>query len=300
MVENTALKTSGDTMGIDNLSETSPEISDDWELIDYILGNSNLPHLKLQDIVQNLDEQKALVESIEPVVRLDHLYNFLKSVLNLEAWGKDQYGGWDIVFHGTLRSNVTSIIRDGFRLPGKSKHTSRFRSHWGPGIYCSPYGTYSYTYGHRWDSGTGGTMLDPEASVAIFVCAVARGRPFQCEKAKIEKYTGLEEGFDSHISHNQCEWIVFDQERIIPLCLLSIKRGIPEWFWHGHNRVRPDQGKEKDLLRLREPKDYNYQNLRDGMQYNAVRSRILQRKTMGLFRWQKVVSRRKDSISDSM
>src|SRR5271154_4293201 len=127
MVKDNTPKTSRVTTRADSKkkSETSWGISDDWELIDCILSLSNLPDLKLHDIVYNLNQQKAQVEAIEPVVRLDRLHLFLKSVVNLETVNK-ACKGWDIVFHGTLRKNVTSIIQHGFRLPGKERHTSRF------------------------------------------------------------------------------------------------------------------------------------------------------------------------------
>jgi len=289
MVENTTQKKLRRMTWRRNL-KTPSGISDDWDLIDYMLENSNLPHLRLQDIVRNLDSQKAWVQNIEPVVRLDHLHSFLNSVVKLEAGITDPYRGWDIVFHGTLRSNVTSIIQHGFRLPGQGKHTSRFQSDWGPGIYCSPFGTYSYPYGHQWDK-TSQIMLDPERCVTIFVCAVARGKPFQCDVAKITKYTGLEEGFDSHISHDQCEWIVFDRQRIVPLCLLWITRGRKEWFWETHERVEPGKAHESVLRGLRSPKEYQCQALRDGMEYNGINSGALREKVKEIFRL------RKDRIS---
>ena len=273
-------------------SETSWEISDDWELIDCILSLSNLADLKLHDIIHNLNQQQAQVEAIEPVVRLDRLHLFLKSVVNLETVNK-ACKGWDIVFHGTLRKNVTSIIQHGFRLPGKERHTSRFISHWGPGIYCSPYGTYSYNYGHSWDN-TGLTMLDPDLTVAIFVCAVVRGTPYQCESPKLKKYTGLEPGFDSYVSDNQREWIVFEEERIIPLCLLWIKRGISPWSWPNHDRVKPGEGEVKNLSGLKGVKGYQYQTLREGMEFKGVPSKVYRKEVLDICR-----SRREDISSTS-
>src|SRR5271170_3886539 len=80
MVKKTTRQTSGITTGDDSQKkpETSLKISDDWELIDGILSLSNLPDLKLHDIVHNLKQQNAHVEAIEPVVRLDRLQFFLK------------------------------------------------------------------------------------------------------------------------------------------------------------------------------------------------------------------------------
>jgi len=136
-------------------------------------------------------------------------------------------------------------------------------------------------------------MLDPDINVAIFVCAVMRGKPYQCDGAKREKYTGLEQGFDSHISYNQCEWIVFDEERIVPLCLLWIKRGISSWFWSKHDRVKPGEGIEKDLSGLKGVKGYQYQILREGMEYKGVNSKVFRKRVLDVCR------SRKDNVTSS-
>jgi len=73
-----------------------------------------------------------------------------------------KYRGWDIVFHNTLPENVSSITKHGFRIPKQHGHVSRFRLNWGDGIYCSPFATYSWSYGHRWENTVDKVMLDPE------------------------------------------------------------------------------------------------------------------------------------------
>lgn len=260
--------------------ETSSKILDDWELIDYILAKSNLSGLRLHDIIHHLNNQKAYVQAIEPVVRLDHLLSFLESVVLLETRDPNPCNGWDIVFHGTLHENVPSIIQHGFRVPTKNGHISRFLCNWGPGIYCSPRATYSYPYGHKWDdSGIPGKMLDPDISVAIFVCAVARGMPYQCTMDRCTQYDGLEEGFDSHVSSCQREWIVFDEKRMVPLCLLWIKRGNPEAYrWPTYERVQPGLGNKQDVVNLKVPEGYRFQNLREGMEYSGSKGYYVRKK----------------------
>jgi len=130
-------------------------------------------------------------------------------------------------------------------------------------------------------------MLDPDINVAIFVCAVVRGKPYQCEEAKRAEYEDLEQGFDSHISEDQCEWIVFDEERIVPLCLIWVNRGISSWFWPQHERVKPGEGKEKELSGLKGVKGYQYQTLREGMGIKGVNSKVFRKKVLDVCRSRK-------------
>jgi len=85
-----------------------------------------------------------------------------------------------IAFHGTPRANITSIIRNGFRVPGTgTEHITRFRGSDGSGIYGSAYPTFCYPYGHTWDREW--NILDPEiGAVGILVCVVARGNSYRC------------------------------------------------------------------------------------------------------------------------
>ena len=280
MEDPTTSSTSSNQAAKNKLPPRKPsKILDDWQLIDYILAKSNLSGLRLHDIIHYLNDQKAYVRAIEPVVRLDHLLSFLESVVFLETRDTNPCNGWDIVFHGTLHENVPCIIQHGFRVPTKNGHLSRFLCNWGPGIYCSPCGTYSYAYGHKWDDSAAGKMLDPDISVAIFVCAVARGMPYQCTMDRCRKYNGLEEGFDSHLSSCQREWIVFDEKRIVPLCLLWIKRGIPEAYrWPTYERVQPGMGDKQDMVNLKVPQGYRFQNLRERMEYSGSKGYYARKK----------------------
>jgi len=249
------------------------QILDDWQLIDYILRKSNLAGLKLQDIIHHLNDQKALVQAIEPVARLDLLQSFLESVAFLETREKNPCQGWDICFHGTSPENVPSIIQHGFRIPEKNGHKSRFLWNWGPGIYCSPYGTYGYTYGQRWRDGE---WVDEDIAVTIFVCAVARGRPYQCT---MKRFRQCDDGLvDSHLSRCQNEWILLDEKRIVPLCLLWVKKGIPQKYGPAHERVQPGLGDSQDGASLRKPELYRFQNLRESMDYSGANARHVPKK----------------------
>jgi hypothetical protein len=217
--------------------------------------------------------QGAEIEHIEPIVRTSLLEIFLETANQLRQDNPEKDWRWDIAFHGTLPENISSIVEQGFKIPnqGLGSHKPRFLVNWGPGLYCSPYGTYSYTYGHRWDYRDRGFNVigDPGAAVGIFLCAVLRGTAFNCSKNRCRKYEGLQRGYDSHVCPSKNEWIVFDEKRIIPLCIMWVKKDVTEdVFFSDHCRVRPcsanGSSRERTRILLASPKEmfYKYQRYR--------------------------------------
>ena len=90
------------------------------------------------------------------------------------------------------------------------------RLRWGPGIYSSPDGPFTLHYGRR----------KPGDIISIFLCAVARGKAFTLSKVRGRKFRGLQPGYDSSVCPMDHEWIVFDESRIIPLCVLAVRTGV--------------------------------------------------------------------------
>jgi len=281
--------TTNPEMGGQSSSQTSDTLQkplerplpEDWELIEYILSQSN-QCLQLKDIIYAIC-QKARVKAIEPVVRLPHLLSFLEAVVHLETRSREPYKGWDIAFHATPGKNVPSIIRNGFKVPGTG-HISRFLGSYGDGIYCSPSPTYCYPYGHTWDREL--NILDPQIGVvAIFVCAVVRGKPYQCNWGELDHASGSKEGFDSHESKESggSEWVLFDANRIVPLCLLWVKcdhcgtqRNFFEWTsWTKHETIQPGVGKElkEDISAMKKQgsREYDFEHYREEMGCNGQR-----------------------------
>jgi len=244
----------------------------DWDIITAMMKTSRLPGLDLKDIIHILYLQEAHVKHIEPVVRTDLLELFLNTATQLRQEERDWR--WDIAFHGTLRENIPSIIEHGFKLPSRdasiSGHRSRFLVNWGPGIYCSSYATYSYSYGHNWENGIhrDGVMLDPEATVGIFICAVIRGIPYTCAQRSCRRYSQLVPNYDSHVNPSLHEWIIFDEKRIIPLCIMWVKKRIDDVFFSNHYDLQPFCGnsvsvtRTKKLLAASEESKYTYQRYR--------------------------------------
>jgi len=212
-----------------------------------MLANSNLSGLHISDIVHNLSTQKATVTRITPVLSAHLLEAFLKQVQQFEPGSPER--GWDIVFHGTPPENIPSIVSEGFKLPDQRGHSSRFRSNWGPGLYCSPFGTYSYSYGYKWKNGLGypeSRPVDADNDAPVFVCSVVRGKPFHCQREKLRTYETLERGFDSHVSSCENEYIVFNRYRLLPLCLLWIRKDIEQLYFQNHKPLAAGTGTSAD------------------------------------------------------
>ena len=220
-----------------NLSVRNNAPSGDRIFIEYMLSQSNnYPLLNLADIALHYWRSGLVITAIEPVFRSNLLNRFIEAGKTLyserHTSSLPSYGKWDIAFHGTPSKNIIPIVQNGFWLPGYNGYKGRFAGNWGKGIYCSPSGMYSVRYGHKnyWHN------TSPEDTVAIFVVAVLRGRPYRVNDDMVGQYSGCMEGYDSHVDVGRTgcewEWIVFDSARIIPLCLLWVKRNSPgDWDW---------------------------------------------------------------------
>jgi hypothetical protein len=206
----------------------------DWSLIRLVLQLSNLSDLRLADIVQNLHTQGVEVLSIEPVINAKRWISFMEEINRLKRGSNNQgWVRWDIAFHGTPEENVPGIVEHGFQLPNKDGHKSRFHVNWGPGIYSSPYSTYALWYGN-WIRNN--VQIQQKDIVQIFVCAVNRGRrQYECRLENRCKHRELMDGFGSHVSPDGNEWVVFDERRIEPLCVMRVQKTGRQWFYSWEN-----------------------------------------------------------------
>jgi hypothetical protein len=202
----------------------------DWSLIRLILRLSNLTDLRLADIVQNLHSPGVEVLSIEPVINAKRWISSMEEInrLNKGTSTNHDWVRWDIALHGTPEENVPGIVEHGFQLPNKDGHKSRFQVNWGPGIYSSPYSTYALWYGN-WIRNN--VQIQRKEIVHIFVCAVNRGRrQYSCRGENRCKHRELMDGFGSHVSPDGNEWVVFDERRIVPLCVMRVQKTGRQWF----------------------------------------------------------------------
>lgn len=123
-----------------------------------------------------------------------------------------------VTFHGTDATLIPNIVRCGFLLPGRrdpdtgATHEVRCGSTYGRGIYTSPDPTFShdYTNGEK-------TNLSKKSigGRKMIVCAQLMGRSVVVASDQ----RGVTEAIldaDSHVSHNQMEYIVFDPAMVLP------------------------------------------------------------------------------------
>ncbi|KAI1745049.1 hypothetical protein F4680DRAFT_467285 [Xylaria scruposa] len=134
-----------------------------------------------------------------------------------------------LTFHGTLRDDVSSIIRYGFLCPGttnpktKDEHMVRCGSTYGRGIYSSPDAAFSLAYSgyycHR-------TEPDEFFGLKLLVCATLMGRSAQISRAhNWREQTEPFKGADSHVANDGKEFIVFSPAQIIPVYLIHVDWG---------------------------------------------------------------------------
>jgi hypothetical protein len=144
----------------------------------------------------------------------------LHSSNQLKFARKQEFLYAQVAFHGTsCRSAINSIAQQGLLLPGSitaSGSTVNINSgaRYGEGIYTSP--KFSKSLAYSWHE------YDDNFQVRrgqMFVCLVILGRPYYVEDGASEnqKY----ELFDSKISKDGLEFIVFNEARVLPVLLIT-------------------------------------------------------------------------------
>lgn len=134
-----------------------------------------------------------------------------------------------ITYHGTPLKNVASIVRYGFRMPGRvvdGKVIASPRSGiaFNRGIYSSqaPFYALSYAYGQSQQ-----TPLGQIPSMRLFVCATIMGRTYQNQDGEDKEHSALVDGYDSHFAH-EFEYIVHDECAMIPCYVIHLDLGSAE------------------------------------------------------------------------
>ncbi|KAF8070035.1 hypothetical protein FPV67DRAFT_1667930 [Lyophyllum atratum] len=213
----------------------------DRRVTDYAKVESHMGFTGIQSIMSQLPRTIRLLHA-EIVLRTDLRQRYLNMRRKIQelatqgikdrrakdvAW--DKYGKEEVVFHGTLRQNVGSIVRSGFVVPGEKTVTGesvsvRCGSTWGQGIYTSPEPEFSLSYTDHTREGEvkGHRRLIPGQK--LIVSAVLMGR--RCNMtATLRSIPGVKQGFDSHVSPNKMEYIVFNSAQVLPLYVLHLGNG---------------------------------------------------------------------------
>jgi len=104
-------------------------------------------------------------------------------------------------FHGTKEENIESICETGFRVPGEKSFQHASDPGWyGKGVYFSEYPRYSMNY-----------IKD---SKRLLLCQILPGNVFRCRY--IIQGESLRAGFDSHMSPDRKEVVIFNSHHILP------------------------------------------------------------------------------------
>ena len=193
----------------------------------------------LWEALLRLRRMNIEVTCIEPVLNTALWKRFESKVTELK--GKPSLtSNCDIrvAFHGTKETNIVKIVKDGFLVPGSmpegagSIHRSQRGATWGLGIYSTPRVETALSYG----------------SNRILMCAVILGSIHRCHKSG--PYQPPKSGYDSHMSPNSVEWVLFDSSQIVPLCVLHV-RSLPSYPTWVVNKCSVSE-KQNDELLLRE------------------------------------------------
>ncbi|KAH8919258.1 hypothetical protein BT69DRAFT_1284978 [Atractiella rhizophila] len=129
----------------------------------------------------------------------------------------------EVVFHGTLRKNVASIVVNGFRLPGQKttdgEHQVRCGSTWGRGIYSSPDPSYSFSYA---DHTAASQRRLPGYKVVVAACLM--GKRYQLKAGEYMRTSSRTRSatYDSHVSPSKLEYVVFNSAQLLPILVLHI------------------------------------------------------------------------------
>lgn len=118
-------------------------------------------------------------------------------------------------FHGTRMANVGKIVRSGLLVPGAAtgiKVTTGSR--YGCGIYASPDPNLALCYA--------GEGISDMNSIKLMVCAVLMGKECIIPDGEEPWGGGCREGFDSHISEDGKQYIVFHEAQILPCYVLHL------------------------------------------------------------------------------
>ncbi|KAF4972750.1 hypothetical protein FSARC_758 [Fusarium sarcochroum] len=133
-----------------------------------------------------------------------------------------------VTFHGTQLQYVASIVRHGFKMPGKLVDGNIIASPrtgivYDRGIYSSqaPFYTLSYASGQR-ERTPVGTL----PSMRLFVCATVMGRTYSKQSGGRDAsvHGPLVEGYDSHFD-GEFEYIAHDERAMLPCYVIHLDLG---------------------------------------------------------------------------
>ncbi|XP_071157641.1 uncharacterized protein [Mytilus edulis] len=113
-----------------------------------------------------------------------------------------------LAFHGTEQKNIKPIVENNFKVPGEKGFTHRTDTGWyGKGVYFSEYPSYSMGY--------------ISGASQLLLCQVLPGKVFHC--TNLIHGAEMKKGYDSHMSPDKKELVVFNCHHIIPAYIVHYK-----------------------------------------------------------------------------
>ncbi|OPL33588.1 hypothetical protein AM593_08322, partial [Mytilus galloprovincialis] len=115
-----------------------------------------------------------------------------------------------LAFHGTIEANIKSIVENNFKVPGQQGFAHRHNNgYYGRGVYFSEFPGYSMGY----ISGATQLLLSQVLPGNVYVCpSVIHG-------------ASLQQGYDSHMSPDKKELVIFNSHHILPFYIVHYTTG---------------------------------------------------------------------------
>lgn len=134
-----------------------------------------------------------------------------------------------LTFHGTRLDNVRSIVRHGFKMPGRlpdSKVVASPRSGivFDRGIYSSQASFFALSF--SWGQARK-TPIGDMPSMRLLVCATLMGRTFTASGRDSGAHGPLLRGYDAHFD-NTFEYVVHDDRAMLPCYVIHLELGAAE------------------------------------------------------------------------
>ncbi|KAG6916106.1 hypothetical protein DXG01_008379 [Tephrocybe rancida] len=212
----------------------------DQAIVDAYMGSTTI-----QDITDALPSTTKLLHA-EVVLRDDLRQKYLHARQRIQeavagafserrekdaAW--DRAGQEEIVFHGTPRHSVASIVRSGFVIPGQNTQRGeavevRDGTTWGyadtteDGQYE---GQRRILPGYKLVRSLHDTFAPVHDRHPKIVSVITMGRRFHIDDSWLRGTKTLIPGYDSHVSPGSLEYIVFDPAQVLPLYVLHLGEG---------------------------------------------------------------------------
>jgi hypothetical protein len=229
---------------------------EDYDATPYMKG------VTLQMISQRLRKDNVTILHAELVMNFRLVSRFENMRLTFtEKYRRntdlDQPLSTEVVFHGTQRRFIPSIISRGFIKPGDVMNDNgdilhvRCGSTYGAGIYTSPDPRFSMSYSDV------STFSDRQIlGQKLIVCAVLMGRRGTVSRDMCKGCHKPISAYDSHVSPSKFEYIVFNSAQLLPLYVLHVTNGDPnlESYWNRRVLQGPPVSIKQDFDPLAERK----------------------------------------------